>query len=642
VVQPPPVPTAGLSLIAGNTSGPGTADGAGSAARFAGPKNLALDGAGNLYVGDCLGGIRKITPAGVVTTIAGSAIRGTSDGMGTAAQFNCAYGIALAVDGTLYVSDFNASTIRIVTQNGTVMTVAGVTGLGALDGPLATARFNRPHAVAFDSAGKLYVADDGNKTIRKIDLVTASVTTFAGAAGQAGNVDGPAASARFNGPSGLAFDKAGTLYVADRGTIRAISPAGVVTTIAGMAASYGSADGAGSAARFSDIMRGMATDAAGNVYLADFSNQVVRKISPAGVVSTYAGQAGVAGSIDGDRLSARFLGPAGVVVNAAGDLFVADSNNTIRKIDAAGKVTTIAGAPTVTGSADGTGAGALFNGVSSSTIDSNGTLYVVDSFGTTIRKITRAGVVTTVAGQAGVSQNIGGVSGTARFVSISGIVADQAGNLFVTDDQTIREVSAAGMVFTLARPITALPSCYSETSSLSGIVRDAAGNFYVADSALNAIFKVSAGGAINVVAGGIGCGDPGLVDGNGNLAQFNMPTALALDLAGNVYVADMGNNKIRKVTPAGQVTTLAGNFDSPTALQIDGAGNLYVYEAGTFLIRKVTPAGVVTTVAGLAGQLGTQLGSLPGRLGFVGGMSFIDGNTMAITVDNGVIKLILQ
>ena len=196
---------------------------------------------------------------------------------------------------------------------------------GSVDGAGTVARFDSPIGVAVDSSDNVYVADTDNSTIRKITPAGA-VTTLAGSAGQNGSADGTGSAARFDGPQGVAVDSAGNVYVAEYATIRKITPAGVVTTLAGSAGQYGSADGTGSDARFY-YPEGVAVDSMGNVYVADSDNDTIRKITPAGNVTTLAGSAGVIGRADGIGSAAGFDYPKGVAVDSAGNLYVADTGN---------------------------------------------------------------------------------------------------------------------------------------------------------------------------------------------------------------------------------------------------------------------------------------------------------------------------
>jgi streptogramin lyase len=271
--------------------------------------------------------------------------------------------------------------------------IAGnIAGPGADDAVGTAARFRTPSGIASDAAGNLYIADSKNHTIRKISPVGA-VTTLAGTAERSGSADGSGAIARFNVPFDIAVGAASNLYVADSGnhSIRVISPTGAVTTLAGAAGFAGSADGNGPAARFNSP-GGIAADANGNLYVTDTFNHVIRRITPAGAVTTIAGMAQMPGNADGNLAAARFNTPVGIALDRAGNLYVADTgNHTIRKITPAGVVTTLAGTAGSPGFVDGSGAAARFNlpfGVAS---DATGNLYVGDSGNYTIRKITPAG-----------------------------------------------------------------------------------------------------------------------------------------------------------------------------------------------------------------------------------------------------------
>jgi sugar lactone lactonase YvrE len=292
---------------------------------------------------------------------------------------------------------------------------------------------------------------------------------LAGDMTSAGAVDGTGAAARFNALFGIATDSAGNVYASDRGnnTIRKITPAGSVTTLAGKAGVTGSLDGSGTAASF-DYPNGIATDNAGNVYVADYGNCTIRKITSAGVVTTLAGKAGAKGSIDGTGQAARFEGPLAIAADTAGNLYVADLRNTIRKITSAGVVTTLAGKAFAEGSADGSGAAARFNFLRGIAIDSAGHVYVADHDNHTIRKITPEGVVTTLAGKAGVEGSADGPAAAARFAFPLGIAVDSAGNIYAVDSlkHTIRKITPAGMVSTVVR---ATNSVSGRMESLLGV-----------------------------------------------------------------------------------------------------------------------------------------------------------------------------
>jgi len=312
----------------------GSADGTGSAARFNSPSGVVVDSAGNVFVGDssC---IRKVTPDGVVTTLAGLAgTGGHADGTGSAARFNIATGVAVDSAGNVFVADTDNSTIREVTPEGVVTTLAGVWGgYGCEDGTGSAASFAWPYGVAVDSAGNVYVAAANCSTIREVTPMGV-VTTLAGQAGRVGSADGTGTNALFHSPYGVAVDGTGNLYVADtvNNTIRKVTPFGtnwVVTTMAGLAQVSGSVDGTGSAARFNEPF-GVAVDGRGNVFVADTGNNTIRMVTPGGVVTTLAGLTGTRGTNDGAGGAALFVNPTSVAVDSVGYVFVADNARVTR------------------------------------------------------------------------------------------------------------------------------------------------------------------------------------------------------------------------------------------------------------------------------------------------------------------------
>ena len=529
-------------------------------------------------------------------------------------------------------------------------TYAGTASIGSVDGAGGGARFNGPYAVAADTAGNLYVADNWNRTIRKI-TPTGVVSTLAGTPGSYGAGDGPGNIALFGNPWGIAVDAAGNVYVADAffNTIRKITPTGFVSTLAGAPFLSGSTDGIGSAALF-NVPSGVAVDTVGNVYVTDSGNSTIRKITPAGVVTTLAGQPGFHGwnpldgpmpSLDGTGSAARFISLHGLTADAAGNLYATDEN-TIRKITPSGVVTTFAGTAGSSnwGSADGTGSAARFNAPYGVSADAAGNLYVADTWNNTVRKITSVGAVTTIAGlaagyppAAGSAGATDGAGSVARFNFPQSISTDAAGNLYVADthNNTIRKITAGGIVSTVAgvapaQSIGATDATGSNArfSGPHGMAADAAGNLYVADTLNSTIRKIAPNGVVTTLAGT--AGSNGSADGQDRAARFHYPYGLATDAAGNVFIADTYNHVVRKITPGGLVTTLAGGagingptdgtgpaarFNYPKGIAVDSAGNAYVADTNSGTIRKITATGGVTTFAGLVGGFGTTDGPGP-------------------------------
>ena len=502
-------------------------------------------------------------------------------------------------------SEITPSVTASPTPPAMMTVVAGqLSGQGYRDGPRSSARLSYPAGLRFDSAGNLYVADGRNNVIRRIDAA-GIVTTVAGAVNQSGSADGSGAQARFSYPGDIAIDAAGDILVADAegNAVRKMTPAGVVTTIAGGA---GNVDDKGSTAAFKWPER-VAIDAAGNRYTAE-GNSAIRRTDTAGVVTTWAGAMGFAGSLDGAAASARFNFPNGIAIDGAGNVYIADQDNsTIRKLSAAGLVSTVAGSAGAWGAVDATGSGARFGGPGSVAVMSDGSLVVSEFSNHTIRKVAADGKVTTLAGAAGQSGSGDGQGAAARFNG---------------------------------------PNC---------VAVDRQGNVYVADYNNNAIRRISPTGAVTTIAGG---GKAGSADGSGSAARFNGPNSIAIDDGGNLLITDSGSNTVRKMTPGGVVSTLAGSagvpgsqdgtgtaarFSYPWGVALDRKGNLYVADSGNNAIRKVTPAGAVTTIAGGAGAYANVTGSLPGQIAYPIGLAYDDSHQrLLLTLPDAVLAIPLQ
>ena len=658
-----------FTTLAGTASA-GSIDGTGSAARFSGPDGVAVDGSGNLYVADTHNNlVRKVTSAGVITTIAGSIENvGSVDGTGSSAQFDQPQDIAVDSAGNLYVADTVNFTIRKITPtvvsgvtNWVVTTIAGSAGnLGSVDGTGSAARFDYPSSVAVDQAGNLYVAD--RNTIRQITpsvvggVTNWVVTTLAGN-GYNGSADGTGSAAQFNGLHGIAVDGAGNLYVSDalNTMIREVTPTvvsgvtnWVVTTIAGSAGNQGFTDGTGSAAKFNQLQGNLAVDRTGNLYVADWNS--IRQITPTvvngvtnWVVTTLPNS--VAGG-------ASFSWPQGVAVDSAGKVFVADTdNNSIREMTPSvvngvtnWMTTTVAGFDGGSGYADGTGSAAQFSYPQGIAVDGTGNVYVGDTAYATIRQITPAGVVTTIAGyHYGWGGSTDGTGSEARFADPYGVAVDKTGDLYVADttNDTIRKITPTVVSGVTNWVVTTLAGSAGNQGSADGtgtaalfnwprgVAVDSSGNVYVADTGNGTIRKITPAGVVTTLAGSAGNTD--VTDGTGTFAEFNYPTCIAISGAGNLYVTDDGC-LVRQITPGAVVTTIAGSpagyggfadgtgraaqFKDLQGIASDSAGDLYIADTGNNLIRKITPTvvngvtnWVVTTLAGTRASIGSSDGT---------------------------------
>jgi sugar lactone lactonase YvrE len=551
-----------LSVLAGTPNFQGTLDGPRATAMLGVPAGLALDGSGNLFLADSYnngGTIRYVTTVGRVTTLAGTP--GYLGSSNTApASFDYPQGCALDSNGNLYVADMVNNLIRKRDASGVVTTYAGIPGVaGSTDTANGTATFYEPCGVAVDAAGNVYVADSGNNLIRIINT-SQQVSTIAGTVGQAGATDGTALGvATFNFPVGIALDSSGNIYVSDAygGDVRKISGGQVSTLATGL-----------------NYPMGLAVDSAINVYVAVSNDNTIAKIvtTPAVSVATFAGQSGIMGSTDGPVGTASFFGPTFVALDASGVLYVSDGGNaTIREISG-GMVSTISGHPGQPGTHDGTGSAAQFNQPWAIAQGPSGNFYIADTGNNSIRMMTPGGVVTTLAGSdTGAAGSGDGNGSVALFSTPISIAVDAAENVYVADygNSTIRKI---------------IPGTSQATTQVSTIVGQT--------------------------------GVRGWADGDGKtVALLRRPQGVACDTAGNIFIADTRNHVIRKMTPDGYVSTIAGvvgslgsadgpalsaTFDTPQGLVMGPTGVLYIIDVVASTIRTLSADG--TTVSTWAGQ----------------------------------------
>lgn len=616
---------------------------------------------------------------GIITTIAGTDITypGTSF-PALSASFGVLGGVAVSPSGGVYFTSQTRSLIlRFDPNANTVSIVAGIAlaGYSGDGGPASSAALNRPLGIAFDPAGNLYFADTQNNAIRKIDthgIITTvatgpnptgitvaedgslyfstnaqvlhltsagTVVPVAGIQGQGGynGDDIPAIDAELNGPGGFVFDSAGNLFIADTGNyrIRRVDTKGIITTFAGNGQTGSAAPGPATATAVS-FFAGLAIDHLGNLYLGN-TLQLLR-IDPNGNLSV------LDPFQQGGPSTQGVLGPYFLAFDALGNLYYSDSEagylwevtNNLADIQIVA-----AYAPNF---AIGDGGLAVLAGLSSPFsiwLASDGSLLIADLFDQRVRRVSTTGVITTVAGNGSFSYpSAGPALATAVGLAIpDGVASDSSGNIYVEmqGDGILYRVDATG----------ALSLFYNDhgTIDVNGIATDANGNLYAASTTTNQIVSIPANGLITVIAG---TGHPGFLGDNGPAvaAELNAPGGLALDSAGNIYIADSGNGRVRRIAANGIITTIAGGglFEVdgvpatqsalfPTSIACDNSGNVYVGEAQRNRVRKIAANGIITTVAG-TGQSGFSGDGGPGTsamLNFPTGVAADNSGNVYIT-----------
>jgi uncharacterized protein (TIGR03437 family) len=576
---------------------------------------VTLDTAGNLYLTDGLR-IRKVS-SGIITTVAGNGKYGFSGdgGPATSAAINVPLGVAVDAAGNLYISDSRNNRIRKV-SGGIITTVAGSgspfqPGGFSGDGGLATnATLNFPSGLAVDTVGNLYIADEDNHRVRKVSGGIITTVAGTGVVGFSGD-GGPATSATLDRPNGVALDAAGNLYIAcDKIDVRKVT-GGTITTIAGRPAFGFSGDGGPAINALFDVIYGIAVDSAANLYIADFNR--IRRVTANGIVDTFAGNRRFRFSGDGGAATGATLNlvqPGGIAANASGDLYIADTlTYRVRKVSG-GTITTVAGNGSPGFSGDGGPAtAASMSSPAAITLDAAGNLYIAD--GNRIRKVS-GGIIMTVAGTG--DQGLSGDGGPATSASLNypvGIAVDAAGNLYIAESSfsnRIRKVSG-GIITTLAGTGAygfsgdGGPATNATFSGALAVAVDRAGNVYIADFNSNRVRKVS-GGIITTVVGN-GAGEFSGDGGPATSAAIYGPYGLAVDSIGNLYIGDSFNDRVRKVS-GGIITTVAGNgtpgfsgdgglatsamLTHPAGVTVDAAGNIYISDTYNDRVREVLAA----------------------------------------------------
>ncbi len=571
------------------------------------PRAVAPDGHGGVYFSSTgLNGVFKVDAAGTLTVMAGNGMPSSwpQNSIATGAIMGSPQGLAVDIAGNLYLADTDANLVRKIDTRGAMSTVAGGGTLSPGDGqPAIQAQLSSPQDVAVDAAGNLYIADTlASGRIQKVDT-HGIITTVAGTGALAGSaVNGkPSAQAHFSRPTGLAVDGAGNLYVADAAVnyVYRIDSKGIITVAAGNGTITFAPNGTPAASAGICPQGSLGTDTAGNLYIPDTLTNSIRKVDAQGILTTVAGSPGSFG-FGGDgglATSAILSSPQDAAPDAGGVLWIADSSNfRVRKVDGTGVITTVAGVSGWSYAGDGGPASsAMLSAVSGVALDSTGNVFIADTSNARIRKVSPAGIITTVAGNGiiGNSGN-GGPATSASLFAPSSVAVDPSGNVYFGDLGQVRKTEASGTIG---------PGLTTAAGRTPAVATDGAGNLYVSDGDL--VRKIDAYGTATVVAG--------------TAAQLSNPTGMALDSNGNLYIADQGNARIRMVDPAGAITTVAGNGTygytgdgglatsaqlwDPAGVAVDFNGDLVIADGN--YVRLVDQTGVITTIAsGLNGAVG--------------------------------------
>ncbi len=601
------------------------------------PSFLTVDSTGNVFFIDQNAVVERSATTGLLTVVAGNGTTGYSgdNGPATSAQLNNPLGLAVDTVGTLYIADSANNVIRKV-SGGVITTIAGNGNPGVAGSPCpnvatANAQFNNPSGLALDSHGNLYVADTGDYCVRKIFGGMVTTVTGNGMFGDHGD-GGPATAAVINSPYGIAVDSNGNIYLSTNNRIREVTVAtGIINTVAGNANSLSYGDGGPATAAGLAGPIGVAVDSNGNLFFSDVGHNVIRKVAN-GIISTFAGDNALSAGFAGDggaATAAQLSMPQIIALDPSGNLYIADQgNNRIREVSG-GVIHTIIGNGLI--GDNGPASQALLGFPAGLALDNSGNLYIADSQSLRVRKVNAAtGIISTIAGNGtqGTTVTNGSSATSVGLNSPSAVAVDSNNNVFIANAflGNVLEVSG-GLISNFAGNGTlgysgdGALAINAEMGNIFGLATDPNNNLYLSDNletntTTAARVRVVSNGIINTFAG-TGMIGPAGDGGPATSAELNFPAGLRADSLGNLYITDVYNNNIRKVSN-GTITTVAGNsnnmgfggdggpatatgaqLNNPNGVAVDKQGNIFIADVGNNRVRMVSAStGFITTIAG--------------------------------------------
>jgi sugar lactone lactonase YvrE len=506
--------------------------------------------------------------------------------------------------------------------------IVGGRNPNVVPGP-ATGSYLIPSGVAVDSSGNVYVADGNNATINDdvVEEVTPSgtPTIIAGKIGESGApTPGPATGSELDGPTGVAVDSTGNVYIADcyNNVVEKVTPSGTLSIIAGKAGQSGAPTPGPAISSELDSPTRVAVDSSGNVYIADSGNAVVEKITPSGTLSIIAGKAGQSGTPTPGPATSSDLGvPDGLAVDSSGNLFIDDaSNDVVEKVTPSGTLSIVAGKIGQSGApTPGPATSSDLDDPTGVTVDATGNLYVADTYNADIEKVTPSGTLSIIAGTGHSGAPTPGPATGSDLGHPFGVAIDSTGSIYIADtpNDMVEKVTSSGTLSIFAGfgaqsgVPTPGPAISSDLDHPAGVAVDSSGNLYIADTYNDVVEKITPSGTLSVIAGD---GRPGApTPGPATATPLGGPNGVAVDSSGNLYIADGGNAVVEKVTPSGTLSIIAGKagqFGSPTpgpatssdlgvlgGLAVDSSGNLYIADAANGVVEKVTTAGILSIIA---------------------------------------------